>query len=126
MTLSEYWGHRDDRLHTNQRNVDVLDTVARADPVRAPAVTARPHSTTASLEAAAIGEAVDRAGARRWDWRDGTDYAPYEGFEVTGWPVTTIVRDQAIGADDRLVGGRGRGLNVAHRLSDYARPGARA
>ena len=26
----------------------------------------------------------------------GVDYTPYEGFEVTGWPVTTIVRGQVI------------------------------
>ena len=25
----------------------------------------------------------------------GSDYTPYEGFEVTGWPVKTLLRGQA-------------------------------
>ncbi len=34
----------------------------------------------------------------------GADYTPYEGFEVTGWPVLTMVRGQTIVRDGELVG----------------------
>src|SRR3984893_10170916 len=30
------------------------------------------------------------------DLHHGADYTPYEGFEVTGWPVTTIVRGKIV------------------------------
>ncbi len=32
----------------------------------------------------------------------GSDYTPWEGFEVTGWPVTTILRGQVVVADGAL------------------------
>jgi len=32
----------------------------------------------------------------------GSDYTPYEGFEVTGWPVTTMVRGQLVVRDGTL------------------------
>ena len=34
----------------------------------------------------------------------GADYTPYEGLEVTGWPVTTIVRGRVVVRDGALVG----------------------
>lgn len=34
----------------------------------------------------------------------GSDYTPYEGLEVTGWPVTTIVRGHFVVRDGELVG----------------------
>ena len=36
----------------------------------------------------------------------GSDYTPYEGLEVTGWPVTTIVRGETVVRDGTLVGPR--------------------
>ncbi|MGV3650743.1 MAG: dihydropyrimidinase [Devosia sp.] len=35
----------------------------------------------------------------------GTDYTPYEGLEVTGWPETTILRGQVVVRDGELVSG---------------------
>ncbi len=34
----------------------------------------------------------------------GTDYTPYEGFAVTGWPVSTMVRGRFVVRDGALVG----------------------
>lgn len=43
------------------------------------------------------------------DLHDGSDYTPYEGLEVTGWPVTTIVRGQVVVENGTLVGAKGGG-----------------
>jgi dihydropyrimidinase len=54
----------------------------------------------------------------------GSDYTPYEGFEVTGWPVTTIVRGKTVVCDGVLVGGRGTGEHIARSPSCYGAPAA--
>lgn len=36
--------------------------------------------------------------------RDGSDYTPYEGLEVTGWPMLTMVRGRIVMCDGDLVG----------------------
>ena len=46
---------------------------------------------------------------RHADLHDGSDYTPYEGIEVTGWPTTTIVRGQTIVENGRLVAAKGAG-----------------
>jgi dihydropyrimidinase len=40
---------------------------------------------------------------------DGSDYTPYEGLEVVGWPVLTMVRGRVVVDDGRLVGEKGYG-----------------
>src|SRR4249920_94327 len=56
----------------------------------------------------------------------GSDYTPYEGIEVTGWPVTTIVRGETVVRDGALVGPRSAGRHIARDRSPYATPaGAR-
>jgi dihydropyrimidinase len=40
----------------------------------------------------------------------GADYTPYEGFEVTGWPVLTMVRGQVIMREGTLVARPGAGI----------------
>ena len=40
---------------------------------------------------------------------DGADYTPYEGLEVTGWPVLTMVRGKVVVDDGVLVGAKGHG-----------------
>ncbi|MGE0521498.1 MAG: dihydropyrimidinase [Variibacter sp.] len=42
----------------------------------------------------------------------GADYTPYEGFQVTGWPVSTIVRGRFVVRDEALVGAKGDGAYV--------------
>ena len=52
----------------------------------------------------------------------GSDYTPYEGLEVTGWPVTTIVRGETVVRDAALVGSRSAGHHVSRERSPYAAP----
>lgn len=40
------------------------------------------------------------------------DYSPYEGWEVTGWPVTTISRGEIVYQDGEVVAEAGRGRLV--------------
>jgi dihydropyrimidinase len=51
----------------------------------------------------------------------GCDYTPYEGFEVTGWPITTMVRGQDVVRDGRLVGRPQFGEYIARGPSDAVR-----
>ncbi len=42
----------------------------------------------------------------------GADYTPWEGFEVTGWPVTTLVRGEVVVQDGKVLGKKGYGTHV--------------
>jgi dihydropyrimidinase len=46
------------------------------------------------------------------DLHHGSDYTPWEGFVVTGWPVRTILRGQTVMLDGTPVG-RPEGLHIA-------------
>ncbi len=46
---------------------------------------------------------------RHADLHDGSDYTPYEGIEVTGWPVTTIVRGRVVVENGVLKADKGVG-----------------
>jgi dihydropyrimidinase len=46
---------------------------------------------------------------RHADLHDGSDYTPYEGIEVTGWPVMTILRGQVIVENGKLAAEKGIG-----------------
>jgi dihydropyrimidinase len=52
----------------------------------------------------------------------GSDYTPYEGLTVTGWPVSTMVRGRFVVRDGKLVGGKGTGEYVPRERSPYAAP----
>lgn len=56
------------------------------------------------------------------DLHQGSDYTPYEGLEVTGWPQTTIVRGQVVVRDGLLTGATTHGQHVARERSAYAKP----
>ncbi len=49
----------------------------------------------------------------------GSDYTPYDGIEVTGWPVSTMVRGRFIVRDRELVAGKGAGRYLARDLSAH-------
>ncbi len=53
---------------------------------------------------------------------DGSDYSPYDGLQVTGWPTTTIVRGRVVVDDGRLVSEKGYGRHVARSRSEHTRP----
>ena len=50
---------------------------------------------------------------------DGSDYTPYEGLEVTGWPVLTMVRGRIVVRDGVLHGGKDHGRYLARGRSAY-------
>ncbi len=50
----------------------------------------------------------------------GCDYTPYEGLEVTGWPVSTMLRGKFVVRDGKLVGKLGCGDYVAQEKSPLA------
>jgi dihydropyrimidinase len=52
----------------------------------------------------------------------GSDYTPYEGIAVTGWPVSTMVRGRFVVRDGALVGKEGAGEYVSRAKSPLARP----
>ena len=45
----------------------------------------------------------------------GSDYTPYEGIAVTGWPVSTMVRGRFVVRDGKLVGAKSDGAYVQPR-----------
>src|SRR5215217_5176699 len=51
---------------------------------------------------------------------DGSDYTPYEGLEVTGWPVLTMVRGSVVMRDGDLVGEMGHGAYLSRERSALA------
>jgi dihydropyrimidinase len=53
---------------------------------------------------------------------DGSDYTPYEGREVTGWPVLTMVRGRVVVRDGELVGHKGHGTYLARAKTPLAHP----
>lgn len=48
--------------------------------------------------------------------QDGADYTPYEGIEVAGWPVLTMVRGQIVVRDGALQGTKGFGTHLPREL----------
>ncbi len=47
----------------------------------------------------------------------GADYTPWEGFEVTGWPVTTLCRGEIVAERGRVTGAPGHGVHLARGIS---------
>lgn len=56
----------------------------------------------------------------------GADYTPYEGLNVTGWPVMTILRGKPVAEEGRILGAPGDGGFLKRELSPYAVPAERA
>jgi dihydropyrimidinase len=56
----------------------------------------------------------------------GADYTPYEGFDVTGWPVTTILRGTIVVENGVLCGAKGGGTFLSRDLPEQAKPRAPA
>lgn len=56
---------------------------------------------------------------------DACDYTPYEGIEVTGWPVLTMVRGSMVVRDGNLVGKKSLGRHLPRELPASALPTGR-
>lgn len=52
----------------------------------------------------------------------GVDYTPYEGREVTGWPVMTLRRGEVVMQDGEMVAAEGSGQFLARGPYELARP----
>ena len=50
----------------------------------------------------------------------GSDYTPYEGMEVIGWPVKTLLRGEVVVNEGRIVGKPGQGQFLARETSGRA------
>jgi dihydropyrimidinase len=50
------------------------------------------------------------------DLHHDSDYSPWEGWEVTGWPVATVLRGKVVVEGDRLLGSPGDGRWLPRRL----------
>ena len=52
----------------------------------------------------------------------GSDYTPWEGYAVTGWPVMTILRGEKACEEGRVLGAKTRGTFLKRATSSYAAP----
>ncbi len=50
----------------------------------------------------------------------GSDYTPYEGIEVTGWPMTMLLRGDVLVRDGKLASQARRGEHIARERSPHA------
>ncbi len=57
---------------------------------------------------------------------DNMDHTPYEGHQVTGWPVLTLSRGEVLWRDGKFAATPGRGNFLACELPEAARPLGRA
>jgi dihydropyrimidinase len=74
----------------------------------------------------AVWDPEHRRVIRHADLHDASDYTPYEGFEVQGWPTTVILGGDVMVRDGVFVGQRGRGRYRSRTLSSMAAPRMRA
>lgn len=51
---------------------------------------------------------------------DGSDYTPYEGLEITGWPIMTMVRGTVVVREGKLSVDKGVGTYLPREISSYA------
>jgi dihydropyrimidinase len=69
----------------------------------------------------------DRRATARWaDLHDNVGYTPYEGREITGWPVTVISRGRVVVENGKLNAAKGSGQFLRCEQPDSARPLGRA
>ena len=57
--------------------------------------------------------------ARPRGYAGGADYTPYQGLQVTGWPVSTLVRGRMVVREGALVGDPGYGEHIARNRSQF-------
>ena len=66
----------------------------------------------------ALWDPTARRSIRQADLHHGADYTPWEGFEVTGWPVATFLRGQPVMRDGQLTGPAPAGQTLARSLPE--------
>jgi dihydropyrimidinase len=70
----------------------------------------------------AIWDPQKQVTVRAADIHDNVGYTPYEGMQLTGWPVTVISRGRIVVDDGKLQAARGSGAFLPCALSDAAKP----
>jgi dihydropyrimidinase len=70
----------------------------------------------------AIWDPQKQVTVRAADIHDNVGYTPYEGMQLTGWPVTVISRGRIVVDDGKLQAERGSGMFLPCALSDAAKP----
>ncbi len=55
---------------------------------------------------------------RQENLNHGADYTPYEGIEITGWPVRTILRGETIALEGKVVATDGTGRYQHRQVSE--------
>ncbi|WP_352912579.1 amidohydrolase family protein [Mesorhizobium sp. M1348] len=53
---------------------------------------------------------------RHGELHDGSDYSPYEGLEVSGWPTTVVVGGTVMISEGQLCGPRGAGKYIVRMV----------
>ena len=66
----------------------------------------------------AIWDPNEKRCVRAQDQHDAMDYTPFEGMELTGWPVTVLSRGEPVVNEGRLVAEPGRGRFVVRDRID--------
>jgi len=61
----------------------------------------------------AIWDPTLRRTVRHADLHDGADYSPYEGLDITGWPVMVLLGGRVMVREGKLVGPKGAGSHRA-------------
>jgi dihydropyrimidinase len=56
---------------------------------------------------------------------DAMDYTPYEGKQIKGWPVITLVRGEPVAEGGEFVGKAGRGQFLKCDISPASKPRGR-
>lgn len=57
---------------------------------------------------------------RQADLNHGSDYTPYEGMDITGWPVQTLLRGVTIAQNGKTVDGQPKGSYLKRGTSEMA------
>lgn len=70
----------------------------------------------------AIWDPTKQVTIRQADLHHAIDYTPYEGWQVTGWPVTTVSRGKVVADGGDFVGDEGHGRFLARAPYDYIKP----
>ena len=73
----------------------------------------------------AIWDAGRETAIRSADLHTQTDYTPYEGMTVTGWPVMTLSRGELLWNDGEVTAEPGRGRWLKREPYDFIRPTGR-
>jgi dihydropyrimidinase len=47
---------------------------------------------------------------------ENVDFTPYEGMDIRGWPIMTMVRGQIVAKDGEFVGKKGFGRSLKRGL----------